>query len=83
MLLRNEVQGRLDDLRRPFRAKKVIPALQEHGATVTQLIEEVQPELPFGSSSTTTEAEAVTEDYGPGIWANCESGLPRREGVNR
>ena len=52
MTWRDEVQGRLNDLLRPFRARKVIPALQEHGATVKQLIEEVRAELPSESSAT-------------------------------
>ena len=58
---RGEVQGRLNDLLRPFRARKVIPALQEHGATVTQLIEEVRTALPAESRATPHLQRALDE----------------------
>ena len=49
---REEVQTRLNDLLRPFRAAKVVPALRETGATVKELITEVRAVLPQGSSAT-------------------------------
>ena len=39
---RDEVQARLNNLLRPFRAARVVPALRESGGTVKQLITEVR-----------------------------------------
>ncbi len=46
---RDEVQGRLNDLLRPFRAARVVPALRESGGTVRELITEVRGILPSDS----------------------------------
>ena len=45
---REEVQGRLNDLLRPFRAARVIPALREKGMTVKELIGAVKEAIPEG-----------------------------------
>ncbi len=49
---REEVQGRLNDLLRPFRAARIVPALRETGGTVRDLIAEVRVALPRDSSAT-------------------------------
>ena len=43
---REEVQGRLNDLLRPFRAARVVPALREKGMSVKELIEAVRGSIP-------------------------------------
>ncbi|MCZ6690308.1 MAG: hypothetical protein O7H41_11935 [Planctomycetota bacterium] len=43
---RDHVQGRLNELLRPFRAKKVIPALRERGMSVKELIGNVKKAIP-------------------------------------
>ena len=58
---RDEVQGRLNDLLRPFRAAKVVPALRETGATVKELISEVRAVLPSESSATPHLRQALDE----------------------
>ncbi len=58
---RDEVQGRLNDRLRPFRAAKVVPALRETGATVQQLITEVRAVLPPESSATPHLRDALDE----------------------
>ena len=45
-LWRAEVQGRLNDLLRPYKANKVIPALEETGASVPELLQEIRAALP-------------------------------------
>ena len=49
---REEVQGRLNDLLRPFRAARIVSALRETGGTVKDLIAEVRKVLPQESSAT-------------------------------
>ena len=39
---RGVVQGRLNDLLRPFRAARIVPALRESGGSVKELITEVR-----------------------------------------
>ncbi len=58
---RDEVQGRLNDLLRPFRAAKVVPALRETGASVRELITEVRAVLPPESSATPHLRDALDE----------------------
>ena len=58
---RDEVQGRLNDLLRPFRAARVVPALRETGGTVKQLITEVRGVLPPESSATPYLEEALDQ----------------------
>ena len=58
---RDEVQGRLNDLLRPFRAARVVPALRETGGSVKQLITEVRGVLPADSSATPHLEEALDE----------------------
>ena len=43
---REEVQGRLNDLLRPFRAARVVPALREKGMSVKELIGAVKRAIP-------------------------------------
>ncbi len=52
VMKREEVQARLNDLLRPFRAARIVPALRETGASVRELITEVRAVLPAGSSAT-------------------------------
>ena len=49
---REEVQRRLNDLLRPFRAARVVPALRETGGSVKDLITEVRAALPAESTAT-------------------------------
>ena len=58
---RDEVQGRLNDLLRPFRAARVVPALRESGGTVKQLITEVRGVLPSDSPATRHLKDALDE----------------------
>jgi hypothetical protein len=46
LMRRDEVQGRLNALLRPFRAARVVPALREKGMTVKELIEAVKEAIP-------------------------------------
>ncbi|MCZ6690687.1 MAG: hypothetical protein O7H41_13925 [Planctomycetota bacterium] len=48
---RDEVQARLNDLLRPFKAKKVIPALRERGISVQELLTAVKEGVPDESPS--------------------------------
>ena len=61
---RDEVQGRLNDLLRPFRAARIVPALRETGGTVKELITEVRAILPVASSATPHLREALDEAIG-------------------
>ena len=58
---REEVQGTLNDLLRPFRAAKVVPALRETGGSVKELITEVRTLLPPESSATPHLQDALEE----------------------
>ena len=58
---RDEVQARLNDLLRPYRAARVVPALRETGATVKELITEVRGVLPADSPATPHLQEALDE----------------------
>ncbi|MCZ6688703.1 MAG: hypothetical protein O7H41_03770 [Planctomycetota bacterium] len=56
---REEVQGRLNDLLRPFRAARIVPALRETGGSVREFITEVRAVLPIESSATPHLREAL------------------------
>ncbi len=58
---RSEVQGRLNDLLHPYRSAQIVPALRESGATVRELITEVQAVLPRESSATPHLEKALDE----------------------
>ncbi len=61
---REEVQGRLNDLLRPFRAARVVPALRAAGGSVREFITEVRAVLPMESSATPHLREALDEAIG-------------------
>ena len=52
MSRRDEVQGRLNDLLRPFRAKKIVPVLRAKGIGVKEFLEAVKAALPTDAPST-------------------------------
>ena len=65
---RDEVQARLNDLLRPFKAKKVVPALREKGISVRELLTAVKEGVPAESPSARylrvalDEAMAIEDD---------------------
>ena len=61
---REEVQGRLNDLLRPFRAARIVPALRETGGSVREFITEVRAVLPSESSATPHLREALDKAIG-------------------
>ena len=61
---REEVQGRLNDLLRPFRAARIVPVLRETGGSVRELITEVRKVLPQESAATPHLRQELDEALG-------------------
>ncbi len=61
---REEVQGRLNDLLRPFRAARIVPALRETGGSVKELITEVRKVLPQERAATPHLQQELDEALG-------------------
>ena len=61
---REVVQGRLNDLLRPFRAARIVPALRETGGSVKDLITEVRKVLPPESTATPHLQQELDEALG-------------------
>jgi hypothetical protein len=61
---RDHVQGRLNDLLRPFRAKKVVPVLRDKGISVQELVQSVRDRIPEESPSARHLLEVLDEALG-------------------